>query len=105
MTQAWSDIREPDDRIERGIALINSGRGEAAVAVFNEILTAEPQCKRAIRARGTALRSLGQYDDALRGYNAALSIKPDYARALFNRGLVHFESGGNEFAFQEFRPP
>jgi tetratricopeptide (TPR) repeat protein len=87
--------------VKEGVSLVNKGDADAAKAIFDEILSLDPACAKALCGRGTAFRILGHIEEALRDYDAALAIEPKYARALFNRGLVRFEKGDTEEAFAE----
>ncbi|BAY98870.1 TPR repeat-containing protein [Tolypothrix tenuis PCC 7101] len=95
---------KPDDRYAlnlRGIALLNLGRYEEAVASYNKGLKIQPD-QYAWYFRGNALRNLGHYEEAIASYDKALELKPDYHQAWYFRGNALRNLGRYEEAIASY---
>lgn len=85
-----------DSPYERGLAALDAGHLEQAVAAFGESLAAEPPPARRTEAhnkRGVALVALGRRDEALADFCAALDYDERCAPALVNLGNLLLEAG------------
>jgi protein O-GlcNAc transferase len=79
----------PDEMMayfDRGNALQDLGRYEAAIASYDQLLYLKPNSAGALVNRSNALRALRQLDRALEDVDAALSLRPAFAEALNSRG-------------------
>src|SRR6516225_4679473 len=82
----------------RGNALRDLKRCQAAIASYDQALAINPGHVEALINRGIALQELGRFKEALASDDTALAIKPDHVGALINRGntlrrLKRFEEG------------
>ncbi|HXB60992.1 MAG TPA: tetratricopeptide repeat protein, partial [Candidatus Acidoferrales bacterium] len=62
------------------------GNLQAAVDIFNLLLTKLPDSAEVYNNRGALLQMMKRYDEALASYDRAVALKPDYTNAWFNRG-------------------
>jgi protein O-GlcNAc transferase len=67
-------------------ACMRSGRPQAALEIYDRLLTLVPTHGGVWSNRGNALQDLGRASEALDSYERALSLRPDFAEALNNRG-------------------
>jgi len=78
----------PDDRYPRALALLQEGKQEQAIGLFDEIIAEQPRRAEAHYKRANALNQLQRWEDALAGYDRAVQIDPNFAYAYCNRGTV-----------------
>jgi tetratricopeptide (TPR) repeat protein len=62
------------------------GNLQAAVDIFNLLLTKLPDSAEVYNNRGALFQMMKRYDEALASYDRAVALKPDYTSAWFNRG-------------------
>ena len=70
----------------RGIALNELQRYQAAVDSYNRAITIKPDFAVAFFNRGIAFNAMGQHQDAIGSYERAIAILPEYAQAYANLG-------------------
>ncbi|MBV8841564.1 MAG: tetratricopeptide repeat protein, partial [Bryobacterales bacterium] len=75
----------------RGNALLQLKRYDAALSSFERALAIEPDYVHALYNRGNALWGLARLEEAIASYARVLALKPDYVDALYNRGNVLLE--------------
>jgi tetratricopeptide (TPR) repeat protein len=85
-----------DELLQRGIALLASGRHSEALAEVNRALTIDPRHAIGWNIRGKTLLSMKRYEDALQSYDRALSIHPEFSEATANRLALFREARGNQ---------
>ena len=76
-----------------GIALLNKGKKEQAVAQFRKALEIKPDFVMARSNLGLALDQKGEVDEAIASYRQAMKINPRYADAYGNLGLALAQKG------------
>lgn len=86
----------------RGLALSELGRIEAALTDYEKAIALKPAYPAAHNNRGNALRALGRPADALRGYESAIALRPDDADAYNNLGVVLTDLGQLPEALSSF---
>ena len=86
----------------RGAALLQLGRHEAAVADFDAALAIAPDDADALSNRGLAHSRLGNLDAAVRDFGRALELNPKDANALHMRGDVHFRARDMDRALADY---
>ena len=69
----------PDFYLRLGDALHGMERFDDAVAVYDRLLTLNPDIGPAHHNRGNALLEMGRWEDAIRSYRAALLLMPAFA--------------------------
>ncbi len=74
--------------------LINSGDGDAAIELIEQVLAAVPRDPTALTLKAIVLRLSGQLREAILHCDAAIEAAPDYAEAWLQRGFV-LASGGS----------
>ena len=78
-----------------GVALINEGKNDEAIAKFNEVIAMMPNCPECYGAAGTAQARATKYDEAEKSYKKAIDLKPDYAEAY--NGLADLYNAQKKF--------
>jgi len=64
-----------------GVQLSNAGKDDEAIAKFNEVAAAVPDCVECYANIGTVLTKQKKYDEAEASFKKAIGIKPDFADA------------------------
>jgi len=85
MSKAFSD----------GVALSNQGKPDEAIAKFNEVIAAVPNCAECYANIGTVLASAKKYDESEVAYKKAIELKPDFAEAY--NGLANTYNAAKKF--------
>lgn len=85
MTKAFSD----------GVALSNEGKTDEAIAKFNEVIAAVPNCAECYANIGTVQGQAKKYDEAETAYKKAIDLKPDFAEAY--NGLANVYNAVKKF--------
>lgn len=92
-----------EDRFEAGKALHRAGDFAGAIAIYREVVTAEPDHFRALNNLGACHEELDQHGEAEAAFRRALGIAPDEAPLHHNLGrLLHLE-GRLEEAERHYR--
>jgi tetratricopeptide (TPR) repeat protein len=94
----WSQEleQEPDIRhayVNRGIAFMDTGRLEQALADFNRAISMNATDHLALYNRGLLFAKLNLVAQAISDYNAALLAKPSYYEVYNNRGILYERLG------------
>ncbi|MDA8098720.1 MAG: tetratricopeptide repeat protein [Nitrospiraceae bacterium] len=103
----WSRVielepnRVPVAYTNRGIAFMEAGRIEQALADFDQALRLDPSAVSHMN-RGKAYQALGKIGLAIEEYTAALRLDPSYALAYTNRGLAYQGKGENARALEDY---
>lgn len=77
--------------------------GRSAVALYDKLLTTQPESPKLWNERGVALHQSGKPAEALSAYEKAVEADPSYVLALNNMGVATFHLGRLEAAFETFR--
>jgi len=77
----------------RGVKLLDAGRREDALALFDLALAKSPQFAEAHCCRGIALKALGQPALAIEAYGQAIRFKPGLPAAHYNLAMVLHAEG------------
>jgi tetratricopeptide (TPR) repeat protein len=85
MSKAFSD----------GVALSNEGKGEEAIAKFNEVLATIPNCAECWANIGTVQGQAKKYPEAEAAYKKAIELKPDFSEAY--NGLANVYNAEKKF--------
>jgi tetratricopeptide (TPR) repeat protein len=78
-----------EDYLGRGIAHVEQGRYQQAIADFNRALQIKPDNAAAYINLGHTHMEMGQYQQAMADFDRAIEIEPDNALAHLARGSVH----------------
>ena len=65
---------------------------EGCIAVFTEILEADPQCAKVYQARAIACLRLNDNDAAIENIDAAIKCEPENARLYYHKGAILFKA-------------
>lgn len=83
-------------KIDRGVAAQNSGRGDEARNLYEEVLADDPDNSLANYNLGVMSQRAGELDEAERFYAKSLETKSDFAPAMFNLAILKERMGKNE---------
>jgi predicted O-linked N-acetylglucosamine transferase (SPINDLY family) len=86
-----------------GVALLETGRPDEALASFHRALALEPGTADFHNNLGNALTAQGQFEPAIAAYCRAVELKPAYAEAHSNLGNALREQGRFVDAIAAFR--
>ena len=79
-------MAETRDALAQGVAHLEAGRGEAALAAFQTVLSKEPAQPLAVRNLGVLLVERARFEEALDVAGRALAVRADHGEALLLRG-------------------
>jgi Tfp pilus assembly protein PilF len=105
LEKAASNLLFPNPEIPLtgiGIAHFLKNDPVAAIKVYREALSKNPQYVEAYLRLGEALSAVGQVDRGLAEYRKALALAPEYGRLHFYMGLAFMKNGEMEQARQSF---
>jgi len=74
-------------------ATYKSGDVDAAVEIYDEILTTAPDHVRALTGRGTTALTKKDHAKAIQCFDLALAVNPHHARAILGKGLAYMGQG------------
>lgn len=78
-----------------GVELSNGGKTDEAIAKFNEVIAAIPNCAECYANIGTVQTRAKKYDEAEAAYKKAIELKPDFAEAY--NGLANLYNTVKKF--------
>lgn len=90
---------------DSGAGAYSNKRYEKAINYFSNALKENPDNKSAAYTHnyiGTACIPLGKLDEAIKNYDDAIRLSPEYAIAHQNRGIIYYNLGNREKAFEDF---
>jgi tetratricopeptide (TPR) repeat protein/predicted Ser/Thr protein kinase len=85
--------RSPGARLNLGFALLNKGRLDDAVAVFQKVIALRPDYVPAYHDLGVALLSKDRPDKAARAFRKVTVLRPEDAQAHYSLGLALCKQG------------
>jgi tetratricopeptide (TPR) repeat protein len=80
--------------------MIQAGRGEAAIALFQEILQREPNNAQLHRMLGIVYETLKRPDEALLAYERARQLEPNDSWTLYHIAQLQIQQGRKEAAWE-----
>src|SRR3954462_12429302 len=78
-----------------GVELSNAGKNDEAIAKFNEVIAAIPNCAECYANIGTVQTKAKKYDEAEAAYKKAIELKPDFGEAY--NGLANLYNAEKKF--------
>jgi tetratricopeptide (TPR) repeat protein len=87
--------------LDEGVALLESGDLEAAVARFDTAIELKPDFSEAYLRRGVAYARMEDFDAALKDLNETIRLDPENFEAHFYRFVSHFRLGHYTAALQD----
>ena len=78
-----------------GVEFSNAGKNEEAIAKFNEVIAAIPNCAECYANIGTVHTRAKKYEEAEAAYKKAVELKPDFAEAY--NGLANLYNAEKKF--------
>lgn len=90
-----------DLRLSRGIAQVNEGNYEHAIAIFNQILRDNPTSAEALIGRGTAYAFQRKLEIAISDFSKAIQSNPSTGEAWKRRGQARAALGENKEAVRD----
>jgi tetratricopeptide (TPR) repeat protein len=74
--------------LHKGMDKVRRTQYEEAAAIFDKVLSKNPEITEAWNNRGVALYRMGRIDEAIESYNKSLSLDGNNLDALRNKGLA-----------------
>jgi tetratricopeptide (TPR) repeat protein len=101
----WSRSGEPaiDRLLADGIAQLQTGRFEAAIAAFSDIIRRKPAFAEGWNKRATAYYLAGDYQRSLRDCGEVLQRNPQHFGALSGYGQIYFQLEQYDKALEYWR--
>ena len=78
-----------------GVELSNAGKTDEAIAKFNEVIAAMPNCAECYANIGTVMTKAQKYDEAETAYKKSIELKADFAEAY--NGLANLYNTQKKF--------
>jgi tetratricopeptide (TPR) repeat protein len=94
---------EIDRTMARGVEEMQSGRYEAAVAAFSEVIRRRPDFAEGWNKRATALYLAGEYRRSLADCDEVMKRNPQHFGALSGYGQIYFQLGEYAKAIEWWR--
>ena len=94
---------EAESCIERGLAYLEEGQVDQAIANLNKAIELNPRDDIAYGIRGNAYVRKGQYDKAITDFNNAIKLNPRYAMAYNSRAVCYFYKKRYDNAWNDVR--
>jgi len=91
-------LAPPQENLERGRALLKSGKVNDAIAVLSTAVTSDPKLHEAYNLLGVAYETKGMRDRAFESFEKALKADEQNAEYLNNLGYLHFKNGDHDKA-------
>src|SRR5690349_10196289 len=88
----------PQENLERGRALLNSGNLNDAIAVLSTAASTDPKLHEAYNLLGVAYEAKGMRDRAFESFEKALKADEHNAEYLNNLGFLYFKNGDYDTA-------
>jgi tetratricopeptide (TPR) repeat protein len=86
-----------------GMALMQKGKMDAAIACFQQALQIRPDYADACNNLGYALLQIGKVDAAIARFRQTLQLRPDFAATHNNLGMALFQKGQADEAAAQFQ--
>lgn len=90
-----------DFRLSRGIALVNEGKYDDAISIFNQILRENSAYPEALVGRGTAYAFQRELESAIADFSKAIQANPSAGEAWKRRGQARAALGESVEAIQD----
>jgi len=91
-------VAGPQENLERGRALLNSGNVNDAIAVLSTAVSTDPKLHEAYSLLGVAYEAKGMRDRAFESFEKALKADEKNAEYLNNLGYLHLKNGDYDTA-------
>lgn len=90
------------ETVSHGIAYLEQGKFNEAIACCQKILQIQPHCADACKIMGLAYQKQGDFEQAITYYTKALEIKPDFGEVYGNLGSLYAEHKSWENALESY---
>lgn len=91
-----------DEVLAKGQDAANRGDWEAAIDLYDVVISFDPANARAYQLRGDARRAAGDLVQAIEDYDQAITLDPNSATVYNSRGLANTDLSGYAQAFADF---
>ena len=90
-------------KLDEGFALHNQGKYQAAIKLYNEALSINPNYAQAYNNRGVAYKYLKHYNEAISDFNKSIELKNPALHFVYNnRGIAYFDLQNYEQAISDY---
>jgi tetratricopeptide (TPR) repeat protein len=105
MWQIWSRSGDPaiDQLFARGVASMQAGEHEEALALFDQIVARKPDFAEGWNKRATLYFLLGRNRESLKDCDEVLKRNPNHFGALSGAGQIHLNLGNPQLALEFFQ--
>lgn len=94
--------RDPRVLFNYALSLSRAGKGDAAIAAYQEAVALDPAFKEAHYNLGKALYDAKRYEEAVASLQAALQLDPEAYATYFMLGLTHYQLGRYQQAVEAY---
>jgi tetratricopeptide (TPR) repeat protein len=103
--QIWSRSGDPaiDQLFAKGVEQMHSGALDAALGVFNEIVSRKPAFAEGWNKRATVYFLLGENEKSLHDCDEVFKRNPNHFGALSGAGQIHLQLGNLKQALEFFK--
>ena len=98
----FSDNTDIDARMRRGVALINTGQFDTAIAWFSRLIEDAPDFAETWNKRATARFLTGDHAGSKQDIIRVLELEPRHFGALSGLGMIHLDAGNFQGAVQAY---
>jgi len=99
-------LHSDDDQVNElmvvGTSLMNTGRAEAALDIFDRMVAIAPAFAEGWNKRATVHWMLGNFQESVDDIERTLALEPRHFGALSGLGLIYMEVGRDEVALRAF---
>jgi tetratricopeptide (TPR) repeat protein len=92
-----------DVLMAKGIARLNEGNNDAALELFDRVVTLAPSFAEGWNKRATTLYTIGRFEESTRDIDKVLALEPRHFGALSGLGLCDIRLGKDREAFAAFQ--
>ncbi len=102
--EIWLQSGDPaaDTLMADGIAAMNAGDAEQAMAAFDRLVALKPNFAEAWNKRATALYLLGRFPESIKDIDRVLALEPRHFGALSGLGLCDLQLDRDKAALDAF---
>jgi len=103
--QVWANSGDPtvDTLMAEGVARLNIGDNDAALALFDQVVKLTPAFAEGWNKRATTLYTMGRFEESVGDIDKVLALEPRHFGALSGLGMCDIRLGKEREAFAAFQ--